>query len=329
MTDTRLLASTSIFEFGVCAAVLSTMFYRGVSRRFAALVGFVMFMALREATEVPLLFFRTYLNLSLDTAYAMYFYFSWTAQLVGLVLVVMMIYGLFSEAMRPFPGLHRIGKLVFRWVGAVSLAVATAMATGPQMFAKGVTTTAAVTELASRFQQGICVLILCLLIFVTFAIRPLGLTFRSHIFGVALGLGVVATAWLVEAAWYATTTAHDLYSPMYSVTNVGICLALGIWGMYFALPEPERRMILLPTTSPFFLWNRISEILGDDPGQVAVAGFTPDMLAPAEIEMLTAATSREAAAERDTDIDWSELHSSFSSMPELSARARTSLLASR
>ena len=54
-------------------------------------------------------------------------------------------------------------------------------------------------------------------------------------------------------------------------------------------------MILLPTTSPFFFWNRISEILGDAPGQVAVAGFTPDMLAPAEIEMLTAATSAEGS----------------------------------
>ncbi|HLI76383.1 MAG TPA: hypothetical protein VKV02_05500, partial [Acidobacteriaceae bacterium] len=39
---------------------------------------------------------------------------------------------------------------------------------------------------------------------------------------------------------------------------------------------------------------RISEILGDSPGHVAVAGFTPDMLAPAEIEMLTAATSTES-----------------------------------
>ena len=65
------------------------------------------------------------------------------------------------------------------------------------------------------------------------------------------------------------------------------------------MPEPARRMILLPTTSPFFFWNRISEILGDAPGQVAVAGFTPDMLAPAEVEMLTAATAGEAASAED------------------------------
>jgi hypothetical protein len=63
---------------------------------------------------------------------------------------------------------------------------------------------------------------------------------------------------------------------------------VAIWGTYFALPEPERKLILLPTTSPFFLWNRISEALGDAPGHVAIAGFNPTMLAPAELQMLTA-----------------------------------------
>jgi hypothetical protein len=61
-------------------------------------------------------------------------------------------------------------------------------------------------------------------------------------------------------------------------------------------------MILLPTTSPFFLWNRISEALGDEPGFVAVAGFKPDMLAPAELVAFTAgskfAREREAGVER-------------------------------
>jgi hypothetical protein len=54
------------------------------------------------------------------------------------------------------------------------------------------------------------------------------------------------------------------------------------------MPEPKRGMVLLPTTSPYFLWNRISEALGDNPGQVAVAGFKPEMLHPTELMVLTA-----------------------------------------
>jgi hypothetical protein len=46
-------------------------------------------------------------------------------------------------------------------------------------------------------------------------------------------------------------------------------------------------MILLPTTSPFFTWNRISEALGDEPGYVAIAGFKPQMLAAAELKVLS------------------------------------------
>jgi hypothetical protein len=133
---------------------------------------------------------------------------------------------------------------------------------------------------------------LCLLLFVCFATRPLGLTYSSRIFGVSLGLGVTATIWIVQAAWFSTTAALSLYSPVYLVSAFGSLTTVCIWGAYFALPEPEAKMILLPTTSPFFTWNRISEALGDEPGFVAVAGFKPDMLAAAELKVLSSGTRR-------------------------------------
>jgi hypothetical protein len=192
-------------------------------------------------------------------------------------------------------GLHSAGKMVFRWVAVVSGLVACALVAGPDTF----TSRSGFAAVISHLQQGASVLTLCLLVFVCFAARPLGLTFRSHLFGVSLGLGVVSTVSLVQAAWLTTVGGQSLYSSIYLFAAVGTCFALIVWGAYFALPEPRRRMILLPTTSPFFFWNRISEILGDAPGHVAIAGFKPEMLAPAELEMLTAATSREAALDRE------------------------------
>jgi hypothetical protein len=56
------------------------------------------------------------------------------------------------------------------------------------------------------------------------------------------------------------------------------------------LPEPKRRLITLPTTSPFLRWNQISEVLGDNPGVVAIGGLPPDMLAAAEIEVMRRAS---------------------------------------
>jgi len=130
---------------------------------------------------------------------------------------------------------------------------------------------------------------LCLLLFVCFAIRPMGLSYSSRIFGVSLGLGISSTTDLVQSAWL---TFHPrMGAGAYDIINgVVICLVLAIWTTYFALPEPKRRMIVLPTTSPFLRWNQISQALGDAPGFVAVGGVPPDLFAPAELEVMRRAS---------------------------------------
>jgi hypothetical protein len=198
--------------------------------------------------------------------------------------------------MKPLEGLHRAGKIIFRWVGGVSVALALALSLGPHMAGTNFWAT-----ISGQVQQGISILILCLLLFVCFSTRYLGLTYRSHIFGVSLGLGIYATVSLVESAWTASAVGQTVYSPVFVFATLGSCVTLLVWGTYFALPEPARKMILLPTTSPFFLWNRISEALGDAPGFVAIAGFKPDMMAPAELTAFTAGSKR--AREREIEAD--------------------------
>jgi hypothetical protein len=113
------------------------------------------------------------------------------------------------------------------------------------------------------------------------------LTFRSRIFGVSLGLGFYATVQLVSSAWSSLSANQSVYSPIHLLNTIGVIIGYSIWLTYFAMPEPERRMILLPTTSPYFFWNAVSEALGDHPGHVVVAGFTPSVLAKAELNLLT------------------------------------------
>jgi hypothetical protein len=116
----------------------------------------------------------------------------------------------------------------------------------------------------------------------------MGLSYRSRIFGVSLGLGMMATASLVQSAWIGHV--KWMRGSMTTINDAVCCLALAVWAVYFALPEPKRRIITLPTTSPFLRWNQISEVLGDSPGHVAIAGLPPEMLAPAEIEVMRRAS---------------------------------------
>jgi hypothetical protein len=83
---------------------------------------------------------------------------------------------------------------------------------------------------------------------------------------------------------------------MYSTISLINALAVGVtllmWSAYFAFPEPKRRIIVLPTTSPFLRWNQISLALGDDPGYVAVGGIPPELFAPAELEVMRRASAK-------------------------------------
>lgn len=284
------LRDLSIAECALCFCVLAVMIYKRQSREFGSLMILIGLRALSGSILIPLLFFRKATGLSIPTAYNIYFFTNWISAVLQALMLVVTIYSVYSKAMRPLQGLQRIGKVIFRWVAVVSIAVSIAIAFGPHLSTASYIGSIALT--VSQIQQGTFVLTLCLLLFVCFAIRPLGLTFRSHIFGVTMGLGLTATAFLVQAAWISTTGAQSLYSPVYLVSAVGSLASVCVWGAYFALPEPERKMILLPTTSPFFTWNRISEALGDEPGFVAVAGFRPDMLAPAELKVLSSSTKK-------------------------------------
>ena len=284
----KLLIEYSLFaQMSVAVATLVVMQRRHVLGRLYALTAFLGVMTLGVSVSIATLYFRKELGISKVLDYNIYATTNWVCSAIQYALMLLIIYGVFRQAMKPLEGLHRAGKIVFRWVAGVSVALVIGMSFGPH--APGDSFVSSVTY---QVQQGVSVLTLCLLLFVCLSTRYLGLTYKSHIFGASLGLGIWATVSLIETAWYSTVGAQGLYSSVYLFSSIGSLGALLVWGTYFAMPEPERKMILLPTTSPFFLWNRISEALGDDPGFVAIAGFTPDMLAPAEMSVLTAASKR-------------------------------------
>jgi hypothetical protein len=217
-------------------------------------------------------------------AYNLYFGVYWISFALESVVALVVVYSVFRLAMAPLKGLQTLGMLVFKWAAAISVAVALG-----SVFVPNMTGMKYLVAAISQLQRTQSILTICLLLFVCFAIRPMGLSYSSRIFGVSLGLGTMATVDLVQSAWLALKpemgrTTYDM------INGVVICAILATWTAYFALPEPKRRIIVLPTTSPFLRWNQISQALGDSPGFVAVGGVPPELFAPAELEVMRRAS---------------------------------------
>ncbi len=154
---------------------------------------------------IPLLTFSGH-GIERHLAYQIYFYVYWTSYALEAIFSLLVIYSIFKLAMAPLKGLQTLGMLVFRWVAAISVAVAIGVAVSPHI--SGIKFMVA---MITQLQQTSSILTLCLLLFVCFAIRPMGLSFSSRIFGVSLGLGVLATVNLVNAAWLIAQPQYVLH----------------------------------------------------------------------------------------------------------------------
>lgn len=273
-----------------CLAVLIVLARKHLLKTYGFLSALLAVRGLMSVVTIGILYHRKALGLEVHRAYDIYFYSYWTSAVVQMLLQIGIVYSVYRIAMKPMEGLRRIGGMVFLWAFSVSMILSLMVALGPhgQQSKQWLT-------LISQAQQGEGVLTMCLLLFVCFAARPLGLSYRSYAFGTLMGLGFSSTASLVLAAWNGTNASLSLYSPIYAWGAAISCATLAIWGAYLALPEPARQVVMLPTTSPYFHWNAVSEALRVDPGVVAIAGFGPSMMAPAELAALAAGKPRELA----------------------------------
>src|SRR5271170_1068787 len=284
---TSLSGFISVLEYTepiLCGMLLYLLIRSEAVRQFKFLFALLCVRLLCSSICLPMLFFAAR-GIEKHLAYQTYFYVYWTSYALEAILSLLVIYSIFKLAMAPLKGLQTLGILVFRWVAAISVAVAIGVAVTPHL-----TGIHFMIAMITQLQQTSSILTLCLLLFVCFAIRPMGLSYNSRIFGVSLGLGMMATVSLIDAAWFAHSP--NMYSTISMINGLAVGVALLMWMAYFAFPEPKRRIIVLPTTSPFLRWNQISMALGDDPGYVAVGGIPPELFAPAELEVMRRASAK-------------------------------------
>ena len=235
-------------------------------RRFPALFAYI---SLRLASTLVLhLLLQLHRLLAVDsgTAYAWYFYTYWVAYVAGAVVVFLVIQEMFQSSMAPFPGLKWLGTISFRWVACISFVAASAA-----LFTPGRNGDRFILALVSQAMRCESIFILSLLLFLMLAAGKLGLSYRSRVFGISFGFGIMAAADLVVSATF-LHLAHSFVSSTISVvTTSASLLTLLVWSGYFVQPEPARRLTGLDPSSPLARWNEIAISLGQSAVRPPVA----------------------------------------------------------
>ena len=233
------------FEIAACGLVFCFVAARGKWRDYWALGAFLLVRASSDGLMLLLKVLASHIGNA--TAYLIYFYTYWLSFAAESVLVIMILYGLVRLMMAPLKGLQTVARLVFSGTAVVSVGTSLWTCLGPHM-----TTSRTLVSAVSQLQRAQCMLVLCMLVFITFALRTLGLSLRSRVFGVSLGLGIMATNDLVGSALLAL---HPNLSMGYSIFNgMLFCAILGVWAIYFALPEPGRAELI--ADSKVQRWNQ-------------------------------------------------------------------------
>lgn len=227
--------------------------------RFPALFSYF---SLRLASWIvlyALLHLTLVLPISKPAEYACYFYTYWAFYLASAIAIFFVIQEMFKFALNPLPGLRWLGGIAFRWVACISFvgAISGVLAPGGKGFHLLLAVVVQIMRCESVFN-------LCLLLFLVLAAGKLGLTYRSRVFGVSFGFGVMAANDLVVSASYLHFATNMMTSTLSAISSGASLLTLTIWCVYFIQKEPARAPAALPVRSPLLRWNEIAIELGGE-----------------------------------------------------------------
>src|SRR5947209_3921088 len=113
MSAKLLIEWVSIAEFVVCVSILLLMARRRAFSEFPMLAAFVSTRGLYAGVTIPVLFFRKEIGISKIAAYNTYLASYWPSTILQAILMVLMVYGIYSLALAPFEPLKRLGTIIF------------------------------------------------------------------------------------------------------------------------------------------------------------------------------------------------------------------------
>src|SRR2546428_1846311 len=205
--------------------VAGVMVWRKLHRKFPVFFAYIVSQILAFSVLFPIYYY--------SSNFVHYFYAYWASAAISVVLGFKVIHEIFVDVFRPYPALKDLGSVLFKWAGLVMLLVAGVVAASSTAASDGPIVQAILTMQTSvRLIQ--CGLILFLLVFSKY----LGVTWRQHSFGIALGFGSFASAELTLLALYAS--GHISQATLSLFNMLAYNGAIMIWLVYAWIKTPAR-----------------------------------------------------------------------------------------
>jgi hypothetical protein len=162
----------------------------------------------------------------------------WLVQGVSIVLRFAIIYEIFSHVFRPYPALRELSQIMFRWATVVLVLVAVAVAAyapgdGAHLIISGVKI---VDRTVGVVQSG-------LLVFLFLCASYFRLSWRSYVFGIAVGMGIFASVDLATSAIQAASEIADGSHAFNFLSMAVYHCCVVIWLVYMLAPESVGRTV--------------------------------------------------------------------------------------
>ena len=151
-----------------------------------------------------------------NISYADYFYTYWSLEIVDSFLVLLVIQEIFSAVLSEFESLKSLGELLFRW-GTLLVVVITVFTASAAPGADSDRLVAGLMVL----QRSVALVEIGLVMLLFFFCRWFALTWRDHVFGIALGFGISSS--LVLASGGIRTLLGKSVEKMLELASLG-CL---------------------------------------------------------------------------------------------------------
>lgn len=243
---------------------------KGLHRRFPAVGAYLAL----HAISVPVLLwtiFEIQWHPQVTDYLTFYTYTYFATYILSAILLFFICAEVFRSALAPFPGLSKIGMVLFRWAALISVLVSLTSISAKHWGVSLAFTHGGIdliSAVAYALMHSASILELCLLAFLCLGMNALRLTPRDMGFGIALGFGLMAASDFVLSSLISSSALRS--TPVQYIEESMILAALVIWVVYSLLPEPASKPVVMPVTSRIYRWNEIASALGHTGTQVAV-----------------------------------------------------------